>query len=166
LYSLVKSRYPTAFVKGKDLFSASLFNTPETTALFFTFIAELALLCKAARPTRTHQFIARLENKKKLLRSYTQNIDGLERRIGLESGGRGKGWKKIGTRNVELHGDIERVRCVKCMKDFEAREEWMEMLRAGEAPDCPACEGRSECKSIREDARAYWHRRVKGVTVG
>jgi NAD-dependent histone deacetylase SIR2 len=85
-----------------------------------------------------------LENKKKLLRSYTQNIDGLERRIGLESGGRGKGWKKIGTRNIELHGDIERVRCVLCEKDFEARVEWMELFREGGSPDCPACGERSE----------------------
>lgn len=71
-------------------------------------------------------------------------MDGLERRIGLESGGRGKGLKKKGTRNVELHGDLGRVRCVLCFADFAAREDWIEMFREGEAPGCPACEARCE----------------------
>lgn len=98
-----------------------------------------------AQPTRTHHFINKLEHKGKLLRSYTQNVDGLERRIGLESGGRGAGLRKKGTRNVELHGDLGRVRCVLCMKDYEAVIEWVEMFREGEAPNCPSCEERSEC---------------------
>lgn len=50
----------------------------------------------------------------------------------------------MSTVNVEMHGDLGRVRCVLCMKDFEAREEWMEMFRMGEAPWCPACKER--CK--------------------
>lgn len=129
---------------GKDLFSSGLFTHPTTTSLFYTFIAELALSCQKAQPTPTHHFIARLEHKGKLLRSYTQNIDGLERRMGLECGGRGNGLKKRGTRNVEMHGDLGRVRCVLCMSDFEALDHWMEMFREGDAPDCPACSERCE----------------------
>ena len=144
LYSLVKSRYPDAFFTGKDLFSSGLFSNPSTTSIFYTFIAELYLSCQAAKPTRTHHLIQKLESKGKLLRSYTQNVDGLERRIGLESGGRGQGFKKRGTRNVELHGDLGRVRCVLCMKDYEAKLEWVGMFRDGQAPDCPACIERSE----------------------
>lgn len=130
---------------GKDLFSSGLFSTPETTSIFYTFIAELFLACQAAQPTRTHHFIRRLENKGKLLRSYTQNVDGFERRLGIESGGRGTGLKKNGTRNVELHGDLGRVRCVLCFSDYEAREEYVHMFREGEAPSCPACEERRKC---------------------
>ncbi|RSH86793.1 uncharacterized protein EHS24_005065 [Apiotrichum porosum] len=142
LYSLVKGRYPDAFVSGKDLFSSGLFAHPTTAAIFYTFIAELSLACQAAEPTRTHHFIRRLESKGKLLRSYTQNVDGLERRMGIESGGRGAGLKKNGTRNVELHGDLGRVRCVLCYTDYEARVEWIAMFREGEAPGCPACNER------------------------
>lgn len=65
--------------------------------------------------------------------------------MGLESGGRGNGLKKKGTRNVELHGDLGRVRCVLCFSDFEASDEWVEMFREGEAPDCPACWKRCTC---------------------
>ncbi|ORX36628.1 DHS-like NAD/FAD-binding domain-containing protein [Kockovaella imperatae] len=153
LYSLVKARYPEAFVTGKDLFSSGLFNDPTTTSLFYTFIAELALQCLKAQPTRTHHFIAKLETKGKMLRSYTQNIDGLERRLGLESGGRGMGYKKKATRNVEMHGDLGRVRCILCMTDYEARSAWMAMFREGEAPDCPACEERCSARLSRS-ARA------------
>lgn len=144
LYALVKARYPDSFVTGKDLFSSGLFTNPDTVAIFYTFIAELYLACAAAKPTRTHDFIHRLDKKGKLLRSYTQNVDGFERRMGLESGGRGSGLKKNGTRNVELHGDLGRVRCVLCFTDYEATLELVEKFREGRAPACPSCEER--CK--------------------
>lgn len=148
LYALVKSRYPDSFVNGKELFSSGLFMNPNTTSIFYTFIAELSLACQAANPTRTHHFIHRLERKGKLLRSYTQNVDGFERRLGIESGGRGRGLKKNGTRNVELHGDLGRVRCVLCYTDYEARQEWVLMFREGEAPECPACQARCKFYAI------------------
>lgn len=153
LYALVKSRYPNSFVTGRDLFSSGLFSQPETTALFYTFIAELSLACQAAKPTRTHHFLSRLERSGRLLRSYTQNVDGLERRIGLESHGRGKGLSKKHTRNVELHGDLGRVRCVLCSANFEAKREWVEMYREGEAPDCEACAARLDSR-MKRGARA------------
>ncbi|OCF74552.1 hypothetical protein I204_04929 [Kwoniella mangroviensis CBS 8886] len=153
LYSLVKSRYPDSFFSGKELFSSGLFLNPQTTSIFYTFIAELSAECMKAQPTKTHHFIKKLEQKGKLLRSYTQNIDGLERRLGLESGGRGQGFKKRETRNIELHGDLGRVRCVLCMKDFDRTLEWLEMFREGEAPDCPACLERSQSR-INRSARA------------
>ncbi|WWD17235.1 hypothetical protein CI109_101673 [Kwoniella shandongensis] len=153
LYSLVRAKHPNAFLSGRDLFSAGTFSNPQTTSIFYTFIAELFLSCAAAQPTRTHHFIRKLEQKGKLLRSYTQNVDGLERRIGIESGGRGKGLKKKETKNVELHGDLGRVRCVLCMKDYEATNEWIEMFREGDAPECPSCLERCESR-ISRSARA------------
>jgi NAD+-dependent protein deacetylase SIR2 len=41
LYNLVKSRYPETFVKGKDLFDASLFKNEDTTKVFYSFMSEL-----------------------------------------------------------------------------------------------------------------------------
>ncbi|KAI8836255.1 DHS-like NAD/FAD-binding domain-containing protein [Chytriomyces cf. hyalinus JEL632] len=85
LYNLVKARYPDAVVKGRDLFDASLFRDPVSTSLFYSFIAELKVLSDGAGITRTHRFIESLSVKGKLLRCYTQNIDGLEARLDLES---------------------------------------------------------------------------------
>ncbi|KAJ3131007.1 hypothetical protein HK100_007007 [Physocladia obscura] len=72
LYNLVKSRYPSTVVKGKDLFDASLFRDPVSTSIFYSFIAELKILSDAAHLTRTHDFIKRLSTTGKLLRCYTQ----------------------------------------------------------------------------------------------
>ena len=112
LYNLVKSRYPNVVMKGRDLFSASLFRESESTRLFYSFIAELKLSVDKARPAPTHHFIKMLDTKGKLLRSYTQNIDGLEDRVNLPSStsstkGKGKAINIKEIRNVQLHGDIQ-----------------------------------------------------------
>ncbi|WWC89252.1 uncharacterized protein L201_004172 [Kwoniella dendrophila CBS 6074] len=153
LYSLVKSKYPDHFFNGKELFSSGLFSNPITTSIFYTFIAELYKECLKAKPTLTHEFISKLNNNKKLLRSYTQNVDGLERRLGLESGGRGKGFKKKETKNIELHGDLQRVRCILCQKDFPTNKDWLKSFQLGQAPECPACLERCESRMARS-ARA------------
>jgi NAD-dependent histone deacetylase SIR2 len=91
--------------------------------------------------------------------------------MGLESGGRGQGFKKRSTRNVELHGDLGRVRCVLCMKDYEASLEWVGMFRDGLAPDCPACIERSKsagvdfvCELIIDESRIM--RSARATSVG
>ncbi len=114
LYNLVKSRYPNVVMKGHDLFSASLFREPESTRLFYSFIAELKLSVDKARPAPTHHFIKTLDTKGKLLRSYTQNIDGFEDRVSLPSAtssvkGKGKAINVKEIKNVQLHGDIQCV---------------------------------------------------------
>lgn len=53
----------------------------------------------------THQFLAQLEEKGKLLTIVTQNIDGLH--------------QKAGSKNVvELHGSTLRNYCSKCQKEY------------------------------------------------
>lgn len=148
LYALVKERYPDVVLKGRDLFDASLFRDPTSTAVFYTFIAQLKRSIDAASPTPTHQFIKILDTKKKLLRSYTQNIDGLEAKAGLlgtacqEARSNGKGKNKLRTkdvRNIQLHGDIHRVRCATCSAEYTCSEEHLSFFEKGTAPDCPEC---------------------------
>ncbi|KAL7417447.1 DHS-like NAD/FAD-binding domain-containing protein [Mrakia frigida] len=159
LYNLVKARYPSTFVTGKDLFSSSLFRSPDSTSLFYSFIAELKLAVSAAEPSATHRFIKKLDDKGKLMRSYTQNIDGMEKRVGMKcstsvvssasSGGGGVTMDKKLTKNIQLHGDIHRVRCMVCSASYEFTEEYVEMFREGDAPDCPACQERTQDRIAR-----------------
>ncbi|KAF9527715.1 DHS-like NAD/FAD-binding domain-containing protein [Crepidotus variabilis] len=162
LYALVKERYPDVVMKGRDLFDASLFRDPTSTAVFYTFISGLKRSIDGANPSPTHHFLKTLDNKKKLLRSYTQNIDGLEDRVGLlgsscqEAKSSGKGKTKLRTkdvRNVQLHGDIHRVRCVACSADYPCTEEYLSCFEQGTPPDCPECLSRSEARVARS-ARA------------
>lgn len=145
---MVKEQYPDVVLKGRDLFDAALFRDPTSTAVFYTFISQLKRSIDAAEPAPTHHFIKTLDSKKKLLRSYTQNIDGLEARVGLlgsschEAKSNGKGKTKIRTkdvRNVQLHGDIHRVRCMACSADFPCSEAHLALFQKGSAPDCPEC---------------------------
>ncbi|KAI0824989.1 DHS-like NAD/FAD-binding domain-containing protein [Trametes gibbosa] len=162
LYALVKQQYPDVVLKGRDLFDASLFRDSTSTAVFYTFISQLKKSIDIASPSPTHRFIKTLDTKKKLLRSYTQNIDGLEERAGLigtssqEVKMHGKCKAKIrakDVRNVQLHGDIHRVRCTLCSADFPCRQEYVDSFLTGTPPDCPDCIARSSARVARS-ARA------------
>jgi len=58
-------------------------------------------------PTPTHCFIRLLQDKGLLMRNYTQNIDGLERKVGIEE-------QKL----MEAHGTLGKVSCAKCKKEY------------------------------------------------
>ncbi|PBK76728.1 DHS-like NAD/FAD-binding domain-containing protein [Armillaria solidipes] len=162
LYALVKQRYPNAVMKGRDLFDASLFRDTTSTSVFYTFISQLKQSIDSASPTPTHRFIKTLDTKKKLLRSYTQNIDGLEERVGLlgsgsqeaKSSSRGKSKIKAKeVRNIQLHGDIHRVRCMSCSAEYPCTSEHLSIFNEGLSPDCPDCIQRSAARVARS-ARA------------
>ncbi|KAK6525966.1 hypothetical protein TWF281_011008 [Arthrobotrys megalospora] len=157
LYNLVKRRYPeqTALLKGKDLFDAISFTNPITTAILYSFLAELRQNVKGITDsTPTHKFIKTLSETGRLLRCYTQNIDGLEALDGLcmdisrGAGKRGKGKEKIGREAgcevVQLHGDLEMLRCTQCAKLHDYDEERVETLLGGEAPECPDCSRKAD----------------------
>ncbi|EIN14004.1 DHS-like NAD/FAD-binding domain-containing protein [Punctularia strigosozonata HHB-11173 SS5] len=162
LYNLVKQQYPDVVLKGRDLFDASLFRDPLSTSVFYTFISQLKRSIDNAAPSPTHKFIKTLDSKKRLLRSYTQNIDGLEERVGLPGSSSetvritAKGKTKIrnrDVRNVQLHGDIHRVRCTMCSKEYPCTAQHLALFEQGDSPDCPECTSRSEARVARS-ARA------------
>ncbi|CAE6420804.1 unnamed protein product [Rhizoctonia solani] len=156
LYNLVKERYPDVVMKGRDLFDAALFRDPMSAAVFYTFMAELKTQIDSAHPAPVHDFLAMLDDKGKLLRSYTQNIDGLEERAGL-------GTQDLNTtttgnasqraKNVQLHGDIHRVRCTLCSASYPCSPDHIAAFRTGVPPDCPECIARSDARTARS-ARA------------
>ncbi|TDL28247.1 DHS-like NAD/FAD-binding domain-containing protein [Rickenella mellea] len=158
LYNLVKQQYPDVVLKGRDLFDSCLFRDPTSTSLFYTFISQLKESVDNVSPSPTHHFIKILDTKGKLLRSYTQNIDGLEERVGLlgsssqdiTSKGKGKAKLKIKeVKNVQLHGDIRRVRCNFCSANFPFDDKHSDAFNEGTAPDCPDCTARSHARVAR-----------------
>ena len=80
----MKQQYPDVVLKGRDLFDSSLFRDSTSTSVFYTFISKLKQSIDTVSPSPTHWFIKTLDNKGKLLRSYTQNIDGLEERVAFK----------------------------------------------------------------------------------
>ncbi|EIW87065.1 DHS-like NAD/FAD-binding domain-containing protein [Coniophora puteana RWD-64-598 SS2] len=158
LYALVKQQYPDVVLKGRDLFDASLFRDSTSTSVFYTFISQLKRSIDAAHPAETHRFIEMLDKKQKLLRSYTQNIDGFEERLGLcgsssegvKTSTKGKSKLRLkDVRNVQLHGDIHRVRCTLCSANLPFTEEYLDIFQDGSAPHCPECISRSNARVAR-----------------
>ena len=153
-------------IKGKDLFDAQLWKDPTSTSVFYTFIASLRRRIQedVKRTTPAHRFIRTLRDKRKLVRCYTQNIDGLESREELcVDMDRGKGnrsrFTKLslekpksvsrtmpggdldgGCEVVQLHGDLESLRCTLCQQtcSWDAGRHDAFLL-SGKAPRCESC---------------------------
>ncbi len=89
-------------------------------------------------PTATHHFLRNLQDKGRLRRLYTQNVDGLEDAVGLKNTPGGKSPSL-----VQLHGSIRSLRCVLCCSTYpwSGREA---LVSIGEDLYCPRCETQSQ----------------------
>ncbi|KAL6719786.1 NAD-dependent deacetylase hst3 [Lecanora helva] len=152
--------------KGKDLFDAQIWKDPTSTSVFYSFIASLRKTIQEdiRKTTPTHRFIRLLRDRRKLVRCYTQNIDGLEARHGLctdmdrSKGNRARFTKKSmqrprdpgrelaggdldgGCEVVQLHGDLNVLRCTLCQQTCLWEEhDHAERLLAGKASICHTC---------------------------
>eukprot|EP00117_Sycon_ciliatum_P008245 scpid85443/ scgid2590/ NAD-dependent protein deacetylase sirtuin-2; Regulatory protein SIR2 homolog 2; SIR2-like protein 2 len=80
-------------------------------------------------PTVSHYFIRLLSEKGLLLRSYTQNIDTLERIAGVP-----------GDKIIEAHGSFSQAHCIQCNEEYS--QDWLkEKVFADEIPTCTVCDG-------------------------
>ncbi|KAJ3261889.1 NAD-dependent histone deacetylase sir2 [Chytriomyces hyalinus] len=111
----------------EDIFHIDFFKcNPQP---FYTFSKNL-ISDTSWKPTLCHEFVKLLEAKKKLLRNYTQNIDGLEKRAGV-------------TRVLHVHGSFSTARCTAC-KYKAAFEVIKPFLETGKVMYCPKCFERKE----------------------
>ena len=131
--------------------------------------------------TPTHKFIRTLRDRRKLIRCYTQNIDGLESReelstdLELGKGHRRRFTKKVvevpeatanalpttkadrGCEVVQLHGDLDTVRCMICCKTSQWGIREQDTFSGGHAPHCHEC--------VQQD-RDRRNRGMRGTTIG
>ncbi|KAJ3225046.1 NAD-dependent histone deacetylase sir2 [Chytriomyces hyalinus] len=111
----------------EDIFHIDFFKcNPQP---FYTFSKNL-IADTSWKPTLCHEFVKLLEVKKKLLRNYTQNIDGLEKRAGVN-------------RVLQVHGSFSTGRCTAC-KYKAAFEIIKPFLETGNIMHCPKCFERKE----------------------
>ncbi|TCD71785.1 NAD-dependent histone deacetylase sir2 [Steccherinum ochraceum] len=76
-------------------------------------------------PSPCHRFIKLIENKGKLLRNYTQNIDTLETRAGVQ---------KV----LQCHGSFATASCINCRAQFPGNYIETEIM-SHEVPVCKSC---------------------------
>ena len=121
---------------GKELFDASVYKNDHSTTSFHSMVRELSHLTQKAEPTPFHHMLASIADNGRLMRLYTQNVDGIDTalkplatRVPLNAKGP---WPKC----VQLHGGLEKMVCSKCgtLSDFDGP-----LFEGPEAPSCPAC---------------------------
>lgn len=101
---------------GKDLFDASVYKDDASTSSFHDMVNTMSRLTKDAKPTAFHHMLATIAQEDRLLRLYSQNVDGidtglepLKTAIPLAKGTDGK-WP----RTVQVHGGLDKMVCSKC----------------------------------------------------
>lgn len=140
---------------GKDLFAASVYGDEMTTDTFHKMIRGMSEMVKTAKPTPFHDFCARLAHEGRLMRIYTQNVDGLE--IALDPLKQGpnclplpkKGpWPKT----IQLHGGLHKAVCTKCN---EITEFVADKFDGPVPPSCHACERHDAVRTVYEGKRSH-----------
>jgi len=135
LFTTLRSEHKLK-ASGKHLFDASVYQTDSSTSSFHDMVRSLSHLVSAAEPTAFHQMLSTLGSEGRLLRLYTQNVDGidvalpsLESSVPLSSKGP---WP----RTIQLHGGLEKMVCSKCshLSDFEPA-----LFDGPEPPLCRVC---------------------------
>jgi len=109
----------------------------------------MARLSIQAGPTKFHNLLRILDNCGLLHRIYSQNVDGLEAKVGFDVFSMEKA-----RRCILLHGTIATVRCEKCASVYML-ENFLPLLKGGDSVDCPAClEKGREANASEKRARA------------
>ncbi|CAI6250587.1 unnamed protein product [Periconia digitata] len=136
---------------GKDLFDASVYQDDSSTSSFHDMVRNLSQQTKQAEPTEFHHLLATLAKEGRLLRLYTQNVDGIDSaleplRTTVPLPKKGP-WPKT----VQLHGGLDHMVCSKChaLSDFKA-----EKFDGPVPPACPTC---VENDSVRQVAEKRSH---------
>ncbi|KAL5397286.1 hypothetical protein PMIN03_012894 [Paraphaeosphaeria minitans] len=121
---------------GQDLFQASVYSRPETLASFQSMVRGLIRLSQNAKPTTFHRMLAYLGHKGKLLRNYSQNIDGretfypgLSTQMPLPKNGHYP-------KTILLHGTAMQMRCTSCCWIYNSDPTCFEGDRGKDCQDC------------------------------
>eukprot|EP00212_Chloropicon_laureae_P000148 CAMPEP_0198457234 /NCGR_PEP_ID=MMETSP1453-20131121/28270_1 /TAXON_ID=1461543 ORGANISM="Unidentified sp., Strain RCC701" /NCGR_SAMPLE_ID=MMETSP1453 /ASSEMBLY_ACC=CAM_ASM_001118 /LENGTH=254 /DNA_ID=CAMNT_0044181923 /DNA_START=24 /DNA_END=788 /DNA_ORIENTATION=- len=101
------------------------------------FLAEIFLEAMHKKPNASHESLAELERKGRLLRHYTMNIDGL---MGFTAGASAwTGAEGCPGKTVELHGNCRQVVCTSCGAVCPMTAARARAFTRGAEVRCPEC---------------------------
>lgn len=130
---------------GKHLFDADVYRNDASTSSFHAMLREMSDLTRNAKPTPFHELLATLAEEGRLMRLYTQNIDGIDTalpplatKVPLNRKGP---WPKA----IQLHGGLGKMECSKCknLMEFDGS-----LFQGPEAPPCPECEITEQVRKV------------------
>ncbi len=137
---------------GKHLFDASVYKHDSTTSSFHTMVRELAHLTRNAEPTPFHHLIASLAKEGRLLRLYSQNVDGLDTSMAPLATDVPLNTKGPWPKTIQLHGGLAKMVCSKCseISEFDGS-----LFEGPETPPCKACEETDNVRTSHAGKRSH-----------
>ncbi|KAL5383578.1 hypothetical protein PMIN02_009562 [Paraphaeosphaeria minitans] len=122
---------------GKELFDASVYQNDSSTSNFHDMVRTLSQQTKNAAPTAFHHLLATLAHEGRLLRLYTQNVDGIDTSLPPLKTQIPLPKKNPWPKTVQLHGSLEYMVCSKChtVSEFDP-----ELFDGPAPPACPSCQ--------------------------
>jgi NAD-dependent histone deacetylase SIR2 len=132
---------------GKDLFDASVYQDDSSTSSFHDMVRSLSQKTKVAEPTPFHHLIATLAEEGRLLRLYSQNVDGIDTSLPPLKTQVPLPKKAPWPKTVQLHGGLDHMVCSKChtLSDFDA-----EQFNGPVPPACPHCTENDQVRQVAE----------------
>ncbi|KAG0346941.1 NAD-dependent histone deacetylase sir2 [Podila humilis] len=115
----------------------------ERPDLFYSFAREI--YPSNFTPSPSHHFIKLLEERGQLLRNYTQNIDTLEHKAGIQ-------------KLLQCHGSFATASCIRCRKKVDCLEIQDSIMaqRVAWCTDCPKWEPPASQPAKRKTSRHSW----------
>lgn len=121
---------------GKRLFDASVYKDDSSTSSFHDMVRDLSSMASKAKPTLFHRLLATLSRQGRLLRLYTQNIDGIDTSLPPLATKIPLNHKAPWPQTIQLHGGLETMMCQKCQHTSEFQPQ---LFRGATPPLCPRC---------------------------
>ncbi|GAA5982482.1 hypothetical protein JCM5350_000428, partial [Sporobolomyces pararoseus] len=134
LYARLKAEGTWELDDPQDMFDMRFFK--ERPDVFYSFAKEI--YPSNFIPSPCHRFVRLLELNNKLLRNYTQNIDGLFEQVGCE-------------KMLNCHGSFATASCLKCRRRYPGSH-IEEDVFASRVPLCPPCTAESESLRLEVEA--------------
>jgi NAD-dependent histone deacetylase SIR2 len=91
-----------------------VYKDEKSTSAFHDMVRNLATATKSASPTPFHHLLATLAKEGRLMRLYTQNVDGIDTSLPPLATEVPLGRKGPWPKTVQLHGCLEKMVCTKC----------------------------------------------------
>ncbi|GAA6062920.1 hypothetical protein JCM10212_007151 [Sporobolomyces blumeae] len=144
LYARLKAEGNWDLDDPQDMFDLSYFK--ERPDVFYGFAKEI--YPSNFVPSPCHRFVRLLEMNEKLLRNYTQNIDGLFEQVGCE-------------RMMNCHGSFATASCLTCRRRYPGSFIEPDVF-ASRVPLCPPCTEEQELERLARIEERERAKRVEG----
>lgn len=135
LYAMLKEKGTYDLDDPQQMFDIHYFR--ENPAVFYSFASQI--YPSNFIPSPCHRFIKAIEDRGKLLRNYTQNIDTLETLTGI-------------TRVLQCHGSFATATCIQCRRRIPGTDIEKDIMEH-RVPFCTVCmQAKREAEEVRQAA--------------